>query len=160
MGLINHFATNNIPVQGLTFLLSPTNALALSFRTNLDGSPEFPGVNMDGGTYKGMTFITSNVLGTNVVALQPAYILFADDGGVTIDASTEASLQMDSAPVSPVDATTVLVSMFQMNAVAIRAERYINWKRVGTNSVKYLTATAWPSPTGAEVGTASSKSKG
>jgi HK97 family phage major capsid protein len=163
LGLINHFATNNIPVQGLTFLLSPTNALALSFRTNLDGSPEFPGVSMDGGTYKGMTFITSNVLGTNVVALQPAYILFADDGGVTIDASTEASLQMDSAPVSPVDATTVLVSMFQMNAVAIRAERYINWKRVGANTVKYLTATAWPSPTSGVdvlVNTRSSKSQG
>ena len=43
----------------------------------------------------------------------------ADDGGVTIDASTEASLQMDSAPASPPDATTVLASMFQMNAVAI-----------------------------------------
>ena len=48
-------------------------------------------------------------------------------------------------------ATTVLASMFQMNAVALRAERYVNWKRVGTNTVKYLTATAWPAPTGAEM---------
>ena len=70
---------------------------------------------------------------------------------MTIDASTEASLQMDSAPASPVDATTVYASMFQMNAVALRAERYITWKRVGTNTVKYLTATAWPSPTGGTV---------
>jgi len=38
--------------------------------------------------------------------------------------------------------------MFQMNAVALRAERYINWKRLGTNTVKYLTAANWPSPTG------------
>jgi HK97 family phage major capsid protein len=154
LGLINHFATNNIPVDGLTFLLSPANALALSFRTNLDGSPEFPGIGINGGTYKGLQFITSNTLTTNVVALAPQYILFADDGGVTIDASTEASLQMDSAPVSPVVDTTVLVSMFQMNAVALRAERYISWKRVGTNTVKYLTATAWPSPTGATAQTA------
>ena len=149
LGLINHFAAANIPVDGLTFLLSPANALALSFRTNLDGSPEFPGIGINGGTYKGLQFITSNVLTTNVVALAPQYILFADDGGVTIDASTEASLQMDSAPMSPVDATTVYASMFQMNAVALRAERYITWKRVGTNTVKYLTATAWPSPAGA-----------
>jgi HK97 family phage major capsid protein/HK97 family phage prohead protease len=159
LGLITHFSTNNIPVDGLTFLLSPANALALSFRTNLDGSPEFPGVSMTGGTYKGMQFITSNVLTTNVVALQPAYILYADDGGVTIDASTEASLQMDSAPMSPVDATTVYASMFQMNAVALRAERFVNWKRVGTNTVKYLTATAWPSPTTAGATSAASKSK-
>ena len=44
MGLINHFATNNIPVDGVTFIMSAANALSLSFRTNLDGSPEFPGV--------------------------------------------------------------------------------------------------------------------
>ena len=149
LGLINHFAAANIPVDGLTFLLSPANALALSFRTNLDGSPEFPGIGINGGTYKGLQFITSNTVTTNVIALAPQYILMADDGGVTIDASTEASLQMDSAPVSPVVDTTVLVSMFQMNAVALRAERYITWKRVGANTVKYLTATAWPSPTGA-----------
>jgi len=148
MGLINHFATNNIPVDGLTFILSPTNALALSFRTNLDGSPEFPGIGINGGSYKGLQFITSNIATTNVVALAPQYILYADDGGVTIDASTEASLQMDSAPASPPDATTVYASMFQMNAVALRAEQFITWKRIGTNTVKYLTATAWPSPTG------------
>ena len=156
LGLINHFVTNNIPVDGLTFLLSPANALALSFRTNLDGSPEFPGIGINGGTYKGLQFITSNTLTTNVVALAPQYILMADDGGVTIDASTEASLQMDSAPTSPIVDTTVLVSMFQMNAVALRAERYITWKRVGTNTVKYLTATAWPSPTGGTTMAASS----
>ena len=44
-----------------------------------------------------------------------------------------------------------------MNAVALRAERYITWKRVGANTVKYLTATAWPSPTGAMTATASSR---
>jgi HK97 family phage major capsid protein/HK97 family phage prohead protease len=148
MGLVNHFVTNNIPINNLAFIMSPSNALALSFRTNLDGSPEFPGVGVNGGTYKGMQFITSNTVTTSVVALQPSYILYADDGGVTIDASTEASLQMDSAPMSPVDATTVYASMFQMNAVALRAERYTTWKRVGTNSVKYLTAVAWPAPTG------------
>ena len=148
MGLINHFATNNIPVDGLTFILSPTNALALSFRQNLDGTPEFPGVGLAGGSYRGITFITSNAASTNVVALQPALVLYADDGGVTIDASREASLQMDSAPMSPADATTVYVSLWQNNCVGLRAERFITWKRVGTNSVKYLTAANWPAPTG------------
>jgi HK97 family phage major capsid protein/HK97 family phage prohead protease len=153
MSLINHFATNNIPIDGVTFIMSASNALSLSFRTNLDGSPEFPGISINGGTYKGLQFITSNTAGTNVVALQPAFILYADDGGVTIDASREASLQMDSAPMSPADATTVYVSLFQTNSVALRAERFINWKRVNANAVKYLTATAWPAPTTAGVTT-------
>ena len=149
LGLINHFAANNIPIDKLAFILSPANALSLSFRTNLDGSPQFPGIGVNGGTYKGLQFIASNTAGTNVIAVAPQYILYADDGGVTIDASTEASLQMDSAPASPPDATTVYASMFQMNAVALRAERYVSWKRIGgVNTVKYLTAAAWPAPTG------------
>jgi HK97 family phage major capsid protein/HK97 family phage prohead protease len=147
IGLINHFVTNNIAVDGVTFIMSASNALALSFRSNLDGSPQYPGVTINGGTYKGLTFVTSQAAGTNVIALQPSLILYADDGGVTIDASREASLQMDSAPMSPADATTVYVSLWQTNCVGLRAERFVNWKRVGV-SVKYLTATAWPAPTG------------
>jgi len=150
LGLINHFATNNISVNGLTFIMSPANALSLSFRSNLDGSPEFPGVTINGGSYKGINFVTSNTASTNVIAVQPQLVLMADEGGVTIDASREASLQMDSAPASPADATTVMVSLWQMNCVGLRAERFITWKRVGVNAVKYLTATAWPAPSGVE----------
>ena len=148
MGLINHFATNNISVAGVTFIMSPANALSLSFRSNLDGSPEFPGVGINGGNYKGITFVTSQAAGTNVVALQPSLVLYASDGGVSIDASREASLQMDSAPTSPADATTVYVSLWQTNTVGLRAEQFANWKRANANAVKYLTATAWPAPTG------------
>jgi HK97 family phage major capsid protein len=151
LGLINHFATNNISVDGLVFILNAANALALSFRSYTDGTPQFPGITVGGGSYKGMTFIASNAASTNVIALQPQLILFADDGGVTIDASREASLQMDSAPVSPGDATTVYVSLWQTNCVGLRAERFVNWKRVGTNSVKYLTAANWPAPSGADM---------
>lgn len=148
MGLINHFAANNIDVSGVTFIMSPANALSLSFRSNLDGSPQYPGVTISGGNYKGLNFVTSTAAGTNVVALQPALILYADDGGVTIDASREASLQMDSAPMSPADATTVYVSLWQTNTVGLRAERFVSWKRANANAVKYLTATAWPAPAG------------
>jgi HK97 family phage major capsid protein/HK97 family phage prohead protease len=147
MNLIGHFATNNISVDGVTFIMSAANALALSFRSNLDGSPQYPGVTVNGGSYKGMTFITSQAAGGNVIALQPSLILYAD-GGIEIDASQEASLQMDSAPASPADATTVYVSLWQTNTVGLRAERFVNWNKANPNAVKYLTATAWPAPTG------------
>jgi hypothetical protein len=129
--------------------MSAANALSLSFRTNLDGSALFPGIGMEGGSYRGITFVTSQAAGTNVIALQPSYILYADEGGVTIDASREASLQMDSAPASPADATTVYVSLWQTNTVGLRAERFINWNKANANAVKYLTAAAYPAPSGA-----------
>ena len=155
--LLNHFATNNIPIEGLTLIMSQANALAMSFYTNTDGSPLFPGIGISGGTYRGITIITSQAAAGNVIALQPALILYADDGGVSIDVSREASLQMDTAPMSPVDATTVLVSLWQHNMVGLRAERFISWKRVGA-SVKYLTAAAYPAPAGAALLAASDAS--
>ncbi len=148
IGLINHFATNNIDVNGLAFVMSPSNLLALAFRNNSDGSPQFPGLTVQGGTWKGLNFIGSTTAGTNVIAMQPSLILLADDGGVTVDVSRDASLQMDSAPMSPADATTVYVSMFQNNMIALRAERYVNWAKANANAVKYLTAAAWPAPSG------------
>src|SRR4029450_8482915 len=65
-----------------------------------------------------------------------------------IDASQEASLQMDSAPMSPADATTVYVSLWQSNSVGLRAERFVNWNKATGSAVKCLTAAAWPAPTG------------
>jgi HK97 family phage major capsid protein/HK97 family phage prohead protease len=149
MSLIAHFTTNNIPVDGLSFIMSPGNALSLSFRTTVSGDAMFPGITTDGGSYRGINFVTSNAAGTNVIAVQPAYVLYADDGGVTIDASREASLQMDSAPASPVDATTVMVSLWQANCVGLRAERFVTWNKINANAVKYLTAAAYPAPSGA-----------
>jgi valyl-tRNA synthetase len=48
----------------------------------------------------------------------------ADDGGVSLDMSMEASVQMDDAPSAGAQS---LVSLWQNNLVGIRAERYINW---------------------------------
>jgi len=79
---------------------------------------------------------------------------------VTIDASEQASLQMDSAPASPADATTVYVSLWQTNSIGLRAERFINWAKANANAVKYLTATAWPAPSGTTVTVGTSKEKG
>jgi hypothetical protein len=156
--IINFFVTNNVPIEGLTIIMSQANALSLSFRTNLDGSPVFPGVGINGGNYRGVNFVTSQAANGWVIGVQPSYILYADDGGVTIDASREASLQMDSAPMDPADATTVYVSLWQNNLVGLRAERFVNWKRASAYAVTYLTAAAYPAPsdvaaTGAGTGT-------
>lgn len=148
LSLLSHFATNNIAVSGITFIMSQVNALALSFQTKADGSAEFPGIGIDGGSYRGINFVTSQAAAGNVIALQPSLILYADDGGVSIDASREASIQMDSAPMSPADATVVMVSLWQNNLVGLRAERFVNWKRANANAVKYLTAAAYPAPAG------------
>jgi len=148
--ILRVFAANNIPIAGAALIMSEGNGLALAFRRNSGGDRLFPDMTASGGTIEGINVVTSQAAGTNVIGVQPSYVLMADEGGVTIDVSREASLQMDSAPASPADATTVLVSLWQHNLVGLRAERFINWKRINTNAVYYLTAVNYPAPSALE----------
>lgn len=131
----------NISTAGAVLLMSETNALALGSALNPLGQPLFPGLSATGGSYAGYPVITSQVLGTNVILLKGDGILVADDGGVAIDVSREASVQMDSAPMNPADATVVMTSLWQNNLVGLRADRFINWKRVRAGSVQYTQQT-------------------
>ncbi len=80
-----------------------------------------------------------------VVLLNPRDVLLADDGTVAVDASREASLEMSDAPSSSAATGTgaSLVSMFQTNSVALRAERWINWVKARSTAASYLTAVHW-----------------
>lgn len=136
--LMASFIAANLSTANAVWIMSEANAFALAMAVNALGQPQFPGMSASGGTLFGLPVITSQSAG-NVVALVDAQgILVADDGGVNVDVSREASLQMDSAPDDPATATTVMVSMFQHNLVALRAERFVTWKRSRTASVKYV----------------------
>lgn len=141
--LLGALAAGNIPLGGTVLIMSETNALALGFSRDALGNKLFPGVGVTGGSIEGITVITSNAAGTNVIALAPSTVLVADEGGVSIDVSREASVQMDSAPMSPADATTVYVSLWQNNLVGLRAERFINWKRGLDAAVKYVSGATY-----------------
>ena len=137
-------AANLTPANGV-WLMSATNALSLSLMVNNLGQPAFPGISMTGGTFQGMPVIVSEAVGNIVVLANASDILLADDGQVTIDTSREASLQMDDAPTNPPDATTVFISLWQMNLLGIRAERYVDWVKARAASVQYLSGVEWGS---------------
>jgi len=139
--LANAMVAANLPIGGAVVLMSATNMLALASALNALGQPLFPNVGVGGGSALGFTFIPSQAMGTTVAMVQPDCILYADDGGVTIDVSREASLQMDSVPDNPALATTVLTSLWQNNLVGLRAERFINWKKARAGCVQYTVAT-------------------
>lgn len=141
--LLGALAAGNIPLGGVVLIMSETNALALGFARDALGNKLFPGVGVTGGSVEGITVVTSNAAGTNVIALQPSTVLYADDGGVSIDVSREASVQMDSAPDAPATATTVMVSLWQNNLIGLRAERFINWKRGRDEAVKFVSGATY-----------------
>lgn len=142
--LLGKFSAANIPIEGVTLIMSQTNALNLSMQLTVTGSPAFGSLTSQGGTISGIPVVASEKAGTNIIAVVPQYILFADDGAVTVDVSREASLQMDSAPDNPAVATTVMVSLWQNNLIGFRAERYCSWKRALDPAVQLLTGASYP----------------
>jgi len=142
-------AANNAPTNGVWIMGSAT-ALALSMMVNPLGQAEFPGITMNGGTFAGLPVIVSDYIPAGTVVLANASdIYLADEGGVQVDMSREASLEMADNPAhdssTPTGATS-LVSMFQTNSVAFRVERFINWARRRPSAVAILTGATWGAP--------------
>lgn len=151
--LMTSFATNNLPYSQAVWIMNSTAAIQLFLMRNALGQAEFAGMLADGGTFMGRPVIVSDHVALSgspaagiIVLMIPSEIYLSDDGQVVVDASTEASLQMDDAPTmkstsgspqTPVG--TTVVSMFQTNSIAIRAERFINWVRRRDAAVQYLT---------------------
>jgi HK97 family phage major capsid protein len=148
VAIANAFTTLNLPISNLTYIMSPNNALVLSFQKNSVGAPLFPNLSAGGGTVNGMQIVTSGSAGTNIIGLIPEYILYADDGGVTVDVSREASLQMADNPMDPADATTVFVSLWQNNCVGLRAEWYVTWLKAIAGAAKYVSGATYVIPAG------------
>ena len=144
-------AANNPPSTGV-WIMSSGNAVSLAMMTNPLGQPEFGTMNKSGGSIFGMPVIASDNVGDIVVLVNASQIFLGDEGQISIDASREASLEMSDAPahdsITPTGAS--LVSMFQTNSVAIRAERTVSWVRARESAVAYLTGVTW----GGEVPTA------
>jgi len=90
-------------------------------------------------TLYGIPTILSANSPAQITLMDTGMVLVADEGKFDTSISESASVQMDSAPMSPADATTVMVPFFQQNLVGIRAARWINWERAGVGSVVYMT---------------------
>ena len=145
-------AANNAPTSGV-WVMPSTVALGLSLLMNPLGQPEFPGITMNGGTLSGLPVITSEYVpyvsgGAYVALINAQDIYLADDGGLAVDMSTEASLQMLDNPTndSVTPTATTMVSMFQTGSVAFMAERTINWARRRASAVQYLSGVNWGEP--------------
>jgi HK97 family phage major capsid protein/HK97 family phage prohead protease len=143
VGRIGVLAALGYPLDECVWLMSDSNAFGLSVSLNGLGNPLFPGMTAQGGTLYGMPVIVSNTMSTRVALVHAPSIFVADEGGVRIDVSREASVQMDSAPTDTVDATTVYLSLWQRNLIGLKAERIITWVKARSTAVTYLTAVAW-----------------
>lgn len=148
--LISKFITAGMSLSTGVFITNNQTALTLSMQRNALGQREFPDMTKDGGTLEGIPVIASEYVksvagppaGANLILLSAEDILLADDGQATIDASTEASLQMDNAPATP---ATTSISLWQSNMIGIRAERFITWLKARPAAAQFINGVAYVS---------------
>jgi HK97 family phage major capsid protein/HK97 family phage prohead protease len=123
----------NISASGTALIMSGATADALADMMNALGQPEFPTISSAGGTYRGSQVIVSDSVpdttnGSMIVLLKPSEILMADDGVTLIDVNRDGAVDLGAG----------LVSLWQRNLVAIRAERWITWLKARAAAVQYI----------------------
>lgn len=138
----------NMDVSNIVLILPPALALSLSLMRTSVGVSEFPNITMRGGSLQGIPVVVSNYaalagVGNMVIAVVASEINLADDGQVQVDLSREASLEFNDAPTQSGTAGVSLISLWQNNLVAFRAERFINWGLRRPGVVAYMDNVLW-----------------
>lgn len=131
--LISQMIDADLTLEGAVWAMSETRAMQLSGLRDALGRQYFEGLNLTGNrSLKGLPVYTSGNLGDKIVLIVPSEILLADDGGVDFSVSNEATINMGD------ERTPNLVNLFQNNLTAIRAERFIRWKKRHAKAVGYI----------------------
>jgi HK97 family phage major capsid protein len=145
--MFNGFLSANLSTAGGVWIMTQQQAMAFSLMQNPLGQSTYPTISQAGGTLMGYPVVASENLPATggspadgypiIFAIAPE-IMLADDGQTVIDASNQASIQMDSAPDNPATASTVMQSLWQNNMTALRAERWINWLKRRATAVAFI----------------------
>lgn len=148
--LISAYANADNPLESGVLIMRQSVAIQISMMRNALGQQEFPALGRNGGTIEGFPVLTTNHIGTDsagsyIVMVNAGDVYLGDEGGVMVDMSREASLEMaDTTTGTSVTPTaSSLVSLWQTNSVGFRAERIINWKRRRTEAVQWIDAVAY-----------------
>ncbi|MBL8283274.1 MAG: phage major capsid protein [Acinetobacter junii] len=137
LALINTFVANNLSLDGAYFLMSETRAAQIALLRDALGNSYFNGMALRGSrTLLGIPVITSQALGNKIILVKTSEILLAQDGGVDVSYSDQATL---------VDGGTTH-HLWQENKFAVRVEKFITWAKRRPVAAAYLDYTTTPTP--------------
>lgn len=119
--LIETFVTANLSTDGAYFLMSETRAMRIALLRDALGNAYFNGMSFAGAARSllGIPVITSQSVGDRIELVKMSEILVAQDGGVDVAYSDQATL---------VDGATTH-NLWQENKFAIRVEKFITWAK-------------------------------
>jgi hypothetical protein len=142
--------------QDVKFLIDATNATGAPLLFATDPASANAAAILDpngtmtpqGGTLFGVPVLVSSNIPSGVMRAVDASSIALAAGNVEIAVARQADLQMDTAPtnVSTVPTGTSLVSLWQSNASAIKAQVDFSAERLRTDAVAQVTNIGWTAP--------------
>ncbi len=128
-------------------LISPAAARRMMTLVNSLGVLAFPGMTLTGGTVCNVTAIATDAVDDGDVFALDASGIAADSGGVTLDTSREAALELATNPANnsgtPTESAANMVSLFQTNSAALKVNRLFGVKPVRDGAVAEMTGATW-----------------
>jgi hypothetical protein len=119
----------------LYLIVSVATAKALATAWGTAGQ-SFAGMGVKGGTIAGITVLVSDAASDAI--LFDASQVAANSEAITLDASSEATVDMNDAPTGAASAAT---SLWQSNLLAVRATRYFGAVPLRSTAVVTITGT-------------------
>lgn len=142
--LMQQFASANMGLQNGVWVMSAALAITLSLMRTSQDAKAFPDLTMNGGTFYGLPVIVSNSVAPSgspgdqhLILVNQREVLLADDGQMMIDASSEASLQMNDAPSAGAQS---LVSLWQNGLLGLKVDRWVYWTKRRSGAVQFIDA--------------------
>lgn len=130
------------------WVLAPETAAYLTLLRGTGGALAHPGMTPRGGTLVGLPAVVSEGAvqvnspnDNDIYLIDPSRVAY-NDGGVELGRSTQANVQVSATPDNPVTASTVTVSLWQHNLVALRATRWGAWHALA-GAVSVITNAAY-----------------
>ena len=130
MTLITKFVEANLSTDNAYWLMSETRAMQLALLRDALGSTYFAGMSFAGAARSllGIPVITSQAVGDRIELVKMNEILVAQDGGVEVAYSDQATLT---------DGVTTH-NLWQENKFAIRVEKFITWAKRRPIAAAYI----------------------
>jgi HK97 family phage major capsid protein len=128
--------------ESIFMVMSRSQARRFSMMRNNQDALVHPDLSADGGRMYQLPVITSNNVAPSgspgdqhIIFIDQQQVMLADSDMITLDVSSEASLEFNDAPSG---GATSLRSLWQNGLIGVKAERWIYWTKRRSEAVQFI----------------------
>jgi hypothetical protein len=124
-------------------VLSPSNVKKLAMKASSTGAPAWPNLTVNGGDIAGITVLPSDQIASSAAVMFAGDALAGNSDAIVLDGTEQAAVMLDTSPDSPPLASSVMLSLWQTDSRALRAERFFGFTITRASGVASLSGVSY-----------------